>query len=482
MEQVARHPGLLVTNIVRATYRSAGNMKSPGDRRKRSRANLSVAAEEETARRVASSKRLSAGGIYVLPHRVAAAAANHDHDDDMLGGGYQRRSWDALRKSITGLVNKATPVNIRHVARELLSENLVRGRGLLCRALMRSQAACPAFTDVFAALAAVVNSKLPSVGRLLLVRLVLRLRRAHAGGDRHQLAAAARFVAHLVNQGVAHDLLALELLALLLDKATEDNVEVAAAFVKECGSTLRESCPRGLDAVFDTLRGILHDGNVVDRRVQFIIEHLLALRRAQFHGHPPMRPELDLVEPEDQKTHKIELYLDEADCDHQMDPEYHLDVFEPSPSLARDEAVYDSTLHRVETDELRASAKFFAQLLAVDALPWRGVLGCVRMTEGDTTSSSRIFIKVLFQDLSDQLGISLLSRKMNDDDTDVRNALFPIDCAENTRFAIDFFTAIGLGGVTNHARKLLLAGYTMADGTACEPSSGPRQSSSVCTC
>lgn len=41
-------------------------------------------------------------------------------------------------------------------------------------------------------------------------------------------------------------------------------------------------------------------------------------------------------------------------------------------------------------------AALFAHLLATDALPW-SVLNCVRLTEEDTTSSSRIFIKYLFQ-------------------------------------------------------------------------------------
>jgi pre-mRNA-splicing factor CWC22 len=43
---------------------------------------------------------------------------------------------------------------------------------------------------------------------------------------------------------------------------------------------------------------------------------------------------------------------------------------------------------------------------------------------------------------------------MNDDDADVRDVLFPRDCARNTQFAINFFTAIGLGGVTESASKL----------------------------
>jgi pre-mRNA-splicing factor CWC22 len=79
------------------------------------------------------------------------------------------------------------------------------------------------------------------------------------------------------------------------------------------------------------------------------------------------------------------------------------------------------------------------------------------LTEQDTTSSSRIFIKMLFQNLADKLSIRTLSKKMNEDDTDVQDVLFPY--ASNTRFAINFFTTIGLRGVTESARKLIWSGF-----------------------
>jgi hypothetical protein len=53
-------------------------------------------------------------------------------------------------------------------------------------------------------------------------------------------------------------------------------------------------------------------------------------------------------------------------------------------------------IHRLETNKLRNVAKLFAHLLANDAISW-GVMQCIRLTEDDTTSSSRIFIKYLFQ-------------------------------------------------------------------------------------
>ena len=56
------------------------------------------------------------------------------------------------------------------------AQNLVRGRGLFCRSVMKSQMASPTYTPVFAALVAVVNTKFPEIGELLLHRLVLQAR------------------------------------------------------------------------------------------------------------------------------------------------------------------------------------------------------------------------------------------------------------------------------------------------------------------
>ena len=53
-------------------------------------------------------------------------------------------------------------------------------------------------------------------------------------------------------------------------------------------------------------------------------------------------------------------------------------------------------MHRLETNKLRNVARFFAHLLATDSISWQ-VLDSIRITEDDTTSSSRIFIKILFQ-------------------------------------------------------------------------------------
>ncbi|XP_062171603.1 uncharacterized protein LOC133877353 [Alnus glutinosa] len=524
-----------------------------------------------------SSNLGKSGGVYIPPFKLARMM---QEVEDKSSIEYQRLTWDALRKSINGLVNKVNGANIKNIIPELFSENLIRGRGLFCRSCMKSQMASPGFTDVFAALVAVVNTKFPEVGDLLLRRIILQLKRAYKRNDKPQLLAAVKFVAHLVNQQVAHEIIALELLTVLLENPTDDSVEVAVGFVTECGSILQDLSPKGLHGIFERFRGILHEGEI-DKRVQFLIEGLFAIRKAKFQGYPAVRPELDLVEQEDQLTHEISLQ-------EEINPEITLDIFKADPNFPENEKRYEelrktllgeesededasdaasddeeeeeedddgseeedeeemkikdetetnlinlrrtiyltimssvdfeeaghkllkiklepgqemelcimlleccsqertylryygllgqrfcminkvhqenfekcfvqqySMIHRLETNKLRNVAKFFAHLLGTDALPWP-VLAYIRLTEEDTTSSSRIFIKILFQELSEHLGIRLLNERLTDPTMqDSFESIFPRDNPKNTRFAINFFTSIGLGGITENLREYL---------------------------
>jgi pre-mRNA-splicing factor CWC22 len=96
------------------------------------------------------------GGAYIPPAKLRMMQAQIT---DKSSAAYQRIAWEALKKSIHGHINKVNTGNIAIIVRELLKENIVRGRGLLCRSIIQAQAASPTFTHVYAALVAVINSK-----------------------------------------------------------------------------------------------------------------------------------------------------------------------------------------------------------------------------------------------------------------------------------------------------------------------------------
>jgi pre-mRNA-splicing factor CWC22 len=246
---------------------------------------------------------MKTGGAYIPPAKLRMMQAEIT---DKTSEAYQRISWEALKKSIHGYINKVNVDNIGVVTRELLRENIIRGRGLLCRSIIQAQTASPTFTHVYAALVAIINSKFPSIGELLLNRLVLAFKRGFRRNDKVVCVSASKFIAHLVNQRVAHEILALEILTLLVETPTDDSVEVAIAFLKECGQKLTEVTGKGVIAIFEMLKNILHEGKL-EKRVQYMIEVIFQVRKDGYKDHVPVLDQLNLVEEDDQFTHLIML-------------------------------------------------------------------------------------------------------------------------------------------------------------------------------
>uniref|UniRef100_A0A667WTG7 Pre-mRNA-splicing factor CWC22 homolog n=1 Tax=Myripristis murdjan TaxID=586833 RepID=A0A667WTG7_9TELE len=485
------------------------------------------------------------GGAYIPPAKLRMM---QQQITDKSSLAYQRMSWEALKKSINGLINKVNVSNIINIIQELLQENIVRGRGLLARSVLQAQAASPIFTHVYAAVVSIINSKFPQIGELILKRLILNFRKGYRRNLKQQCLTASKFVAHLINQNVAHEVLSLEMLTLLLERPTDDSVEVSIAFLKECGLKLTEVSPRGINAIFERLRNVLHESSI-DKRVQYMIEVMFAIRKDGFADHPVVSAGLDLVDEDDQFTHMLPLE-DEYDAEDllnvfKMDPDF-LENEEKYKTIKReilDEGSSDSgedgdgsdddededdedeeneegedgekltdkrtnkkhttkelcnmildccaqqrtyekffgllagrfcllkkeymesfegifseqyeTIHRLETNKLRNVARLFAHLLYTDSVPW-SVLECIKVSEETTTSSSRIFVKILFQELCAYMGLPKLNQRLKDPTLQsFFEGLFPRDNPRNTRFAINFFTSIGLGGLTDELREHL---------------------------
>ena len=109
-----------------------------------------------------------------------------------------------------------------------------------------------------------------------------------------------------MNQAVAHEIVALQILVLLLEKPTDDSVEIAVGFMREVGAFLAENSPKANNGVFERFRAVLHEG-AIDKRTQYMIEVLFQVRRDKFKDNPIIPEGLDLVEEEEQITHRIAL-------------------------------------------------------------------------------------------------------------------------------------------------------------------------------
>ena len=116
---------------------------------------------------------------------------------------------------------------------------------------------------------------------------------------------------------------------------------------------------------------------------------------------------------------------------------------------------YYTTIHRYETNRLRNIARFFGHLFATDSISWM-VFECVKINEDDTTSSSRIFVKIMMQEMMEGMGLKTLAERFKDPEVKRGcEGMFPMDVPKNTRFAINYFTSIGLGVITEEMREYL---------------------------
>jgi pre-mRNA-splicing factor CWC22 len=100
-----------------------------------------------------------AGGVYIPPFKLAMMYEEIRQKNDKSSVEYQKMMFEMLRKSINGIINKVNISNIQNVIFELFNENLIRGKGLLARAIIKAQMSSPNFTHVYASLIAVINTK-----------------------------------------------------------------------------------------------------------------------------------------------------------------------------------------------------------------------------------------------------------------------------------------------------------------------------------
>ena len=118
--------------------------------------------------------------------------------------------------------------------------------------------------------------------------------------------ATSAFIAHLVNQYVAHELVALQILLLCLERPTDDSIEVAVGFMREVGLFLSENSPKANNTVFERFRAVLHEG-AISKRCQYMIEVLFQVRKDKYKDNVIIPEGLDLVEEEEQITHRVTL-------------------------------------------------------------------------------------------------------------------------------------------------------------------------------
>lgn len=112
-------------------------------------------------------------------------------------------------------------------------------------------------------------------------------------------------------------------------------------------------------------------------------------------------------------------------------------------------------IHEYENNQIRNVGKFFGHLFASDKLSIEDSWDEIIMTEEETNLASRVFIKFIFQEMIEEIGIKTVHSMIRDDAVKGKiSGLFPVNGSDldHVRFLINYFTAIGLGVLTEEMR------------------------------
>ncbi len=260
----------------------------------------------------------------------------------MEGDKFQRTMFEALHRTFVGLANKVSATNFKSVAVDIFRENVVRGRGLLCQAMINTQQADPDLSPVFAAVVAIVNKEFPSVGMLLLKRLVGSWRRLYRRRNWNGVRNVNTFVGYLYCFSICGEDLVTEIMLahLMNPKRSDEDVDLAIATLDVIFRVMMERNGREFRSnVLEPLRELLllEGDDALSSRASAVVEG--ALQRVREWERVRLKTsamplDLVVVKEGEQVTHHLEL-------DGAYDEEQHLNNFTPDTNYEDHEAEYD---------------------------------------------------------------------------------------------------------------------------------------------
>ena len=102
------------------------------------------------------------------------------------------------------------------------------------------------------------------------------------------------FITHLINQSLAHEIIALQIFVLLLEWPMDNSVEITMGFMCEVGMFLSKNNPKANAYVYEHFRVMLNEGSIL-QWVQFMVEVPMQVHKDKYKDNPILPEGLDLV-------------------------------------------------------------------------------------------------------------------------------------------------------------------------------------------
>uniref|UniRef100_A0AC35U999 MIF4G domain-containing protein n=1 Tax=Rhabditophanes sp. KR3021 TaxID=114890 RepID=A0AC35U999_9BILA len=210
-------------------------------------------------------------------------------------------------KVALNLVVDGKSAELNAFAELLLKQNIVKGKDLLVESLITSQLSFPMISNVYAALAAKINYKMPEIGQLLVSRLLKEFGKYYQAEQVTYATHTLKFLAHLTNQHVINESLSYEICLFLLENPTSSSIEMSLSYIREVGMKLTTHSPSKMHSLIDKFHILIAESNGFPSHFRHLILDIKKMFNDKFSSHPSIDKLINVPNKGEQYMHRPSL-------------------------------------------------------------------------------------------------------------------------------------------------------------------------------
>ncbi|KAL5238475.1 hypothetical protein ACI65C_005885 [Semiaphis heraclei] len=257
---------------------------------------------------------------------VSLLKAIPEYTVNKLSDEYQKTSWKILENSISNLIRQLNSEDkAKEIKKKILRLNIIRGRGILCKCIMKAQLASTGNTQIYALFIALIYEEISTVGELILIRCLKQFKNASKTKEKSVFLASVLFISYLISYDVVSPFVVVKLLKIFIKIPSQDSVDATFVLLNTCGYKLDENNKKDLNKIVNNV----HNKSVYDmrfakkiRRMVQIIMRTVSLHGYRVRGPGISRPPLNIF-----SAKKIK-------------PQYSLDTYSYDPDYEFNEYMY----------------------------------------------------------------------------------------------------------------------------------------------
>lgn len=200
--------------------------------------------------------------------------------DEATSKELQQNNWGTIGSHIDSVIASLDDSNLLDSFRSLLNVNVVRGKKLVARYILKYQGQNDS-PMIYAAFSSMLNAELAEFGEILTQEATVRFIDGYRDKDNRKAMTMVTFLAECFNYEVIHEIVVLQLLHILLENLEDMSLGIVIQLLRICGRKLLAVSKTAHNMVFEKLRELLQSGTT-SKPIAQSLESLFNLRRSNY--------------------------------------------------------------------------------------------------------------------------------------------------------------------------------------------------------